>query len=261
MTKYKESLIDQKFIKVDKVKISFFKFGNGPQKILILHGFGSSIKSWKKLITKFDPTKFTLYFPELPGFGQSEHPPKPWEVKDYTKFVQALIKQENLDLNFLICHSFGGRISIQLLTQDNNFQKAIFIAAAGIRPKLTFVQKLANKVGPILKPIKGFKPVQILLKNLRKLIGAGDYNKVQGTMKQTFINVVNTDLSESLPKIKTPVQLIWGDQDTLTPIYMGQKMKESIPNSELTIYQGKKHGLHLTDPARLHKDITSFLLN
>lgn len=259
MTKYKASQIDQKFITINKVKISFFKYGNGPKKILILHGFGSSIKSWKKFITKFDPTKFTLYFPELPGFGQSEHPPKPWQVKDYTHFIQSLIKQEDLDPQFLVCHSFGGRISIQLLAQKNNFQKAIFIAAAGIRPELTPIQKLANKLGPILNPVKKFKPVQSIIKNLRKLIGAGDYNKVQGTMKQTFINVVNTDLTKTLPKVKVPVQLIWGDQDTLTPFYMAEQMNQLIPDSSLQIYHGKKHGLHLTDPARLHQDITEFI--
>jgi pimeloyl-ACP methyl ester carboxylesterase len=259
MTKYKASHIDQKFITVNGVKISFFKYGNGPKKILILHGFGSSIKSWKKLIVKFDPKQYTLYFPELPGFGQSQHPPKPWQVKNYTSFINDLLKSQKITPEFLVCHSFGGRISIQLLTQKNNFQKAIFIAAAGIRPELNLIQKLANKIGPILNPIKKFKPIQSLLKFVRKIIGAGDYNQVQGTMKQTFINVVNTDLTKKLSHIKTPVQLIWGDKDTLTPLYMGQIMDEQIPNSNLKIYTNKKHGLHLTCPSRLHKDILSFI--
>lgn len=258
MTKYKASHIDQKFITIDKVKISFFKYGNGPKKILILHGFGSSIKSWKKLIVKFNPKAYTIYFPELPGFGQSQHPPIPWEVNDYTLFIQNLLTKQKLNPNYLICHSFGGRISIQLLTQKNNFQKAIFIAAAGIRPKLNLLQKMANKVGPLLKPIKKFQPIQFILKSARKLIGAGDYNKVQGTMKQTFINVVNTDLTQNLSHIQKPVHLLWGAKDTLTPLYMGELMNKLIPNSSLKVYPNQKHGLHLTIPTKLHKAITSF---
>lgn len=259
MTKYKISQIQQKFVEVNSVKVSLYKYGNGKKEILILHGFGSSIKSWKKLIVKFDPKEYSIHFVELPGFGQSQHPHKPWQVRDYTNFINNLLKQENLNPQYLVCHSFGGRISIQLLTQENNFKKAIFIAAAGIRPKLNIIQKISNKIGPILKPIKKFTPVQALIQVLRKAIGAGDYNKVKGTMKQTFINVVNTDLTESLKDIKIPVLLLWGDQDSLTPLYMGEQMNNEVPNSELKIYKGKKHGLHLTNPAKLHKDIISHI--
>lgn len=259
MTKYKESLINQKFVEVNKVKVSFFKYGSGKNEILILHGFGSSIKSWKKLIVKFDPKQFTLHFVELPGFGQSQHPPVPWQVSDYTIFIQNLLKKEKINPEYLLCHSFGGRISIQLLNDKHNFKKAIFVAAAGIRPKLNIFQKLSNKIGPVLKPIKKFTPIQKLIKLLRKAIGAQDYSKVEGTMKQTFVNVVNTDLSEKLASIDIPVQLIWGDQDTLTPLYMGQQMDELIPDSNLKIYKNKKHGLHLTNPAKLNQDIINFI--
>lgn len=259
MTKYKLSQIQQKFTQIDSVKVSLYKYGNGKEQILILHGFGSSIKRWKKLIVKFDPKKYTVHFVELPGFGQSQHPPVAWEVKDYTNFVQKLIKQEKLNPQYLLCHSFGGRISIQLLTQSHNFKKAIFVAAAGVRPKLNIIQKLSNKIGPKLKPIKKFTPIKKFIQLFRKLIGAGDYNQVEGTMKQTFINVVNTDLSESLKDINVPVLLVWGDQDTLTPLYMGEQMNQSIPDSELKIYHGKRHGLHRSNPAKLHKDIVNFL--
>lgn len=259
MTKYKVSQIQQRFVEVGSVKVSLYKYGSGKKEILILHGFGSSIKSWKKLIIKFDPKQFTIHFVELPGFGQSQHPPVPWEVQDYTNFIIQLLQQENLNPKYLVCHSFGGRISIQLLTQKHNFQKAVFVAAAGIRPRLNIIQKASNKIGPLLKPIKNIKPIQSLIKLFRKIIGAGDYNKVQGTMKQTFINVVNTDLTESLKDISIPVLLTWGDQDTLTPLYMGQLMHQLIPNSDLNIYKGKKHGLHLTSPVKLHSDIINFI--
>lgn len=245
---------------IDKVNIDLYTFGKGKEVILILHGFGSSIKSWQDLITQFDPQKYTVYFPELPGFGGSDHPPVPWKVQNYTDHINKLIQILPQRPTTLVCHSFGGRISIQLLSQpDTNFLKAIFVAAAGIRPKLTLIQKFSNKIGPRLNPIKKFQPVQEIIQILRKLIGAGDYNQVQGTMKETFVNVVNTDLTDQLSHIKKKVLLIWGDKDTYTPLYMGQKMNKEIPNSKLKIYPNMTHGVHLKAAKQLHQDIVEFL--
>lgn len=256
----KKSQLNKSQVNIDNTNIDLYTYGKGDDAILVLHGFGSSINSWQELIQQFDPTKYTIYFPELPGFGGSDHPPVPWQVSNYTSYIEQLVQKLPKKPIYLVCHSFGGRISIQLLSKSSpQFQKAIFVAAAGIRPKLNPIQKLSNKLGPKIKPLKKFKLVQKILKLARKLIGAGDYNQVQGTMKQTFINVVNTDLTDHLSAIKTPTLLVWGDKDTYTPLYMGQKMNAEIPVSQLKIYPNMTHGVHLKAAKQLHKDIVEFL--
>lgn len=259
-----ETSLPTKKISLNNVNLHYYTHGSGSEKVLLLHGFGSSIKSWQKFIQLFPEQQYTVLFPELPGFGGSSNPPQPWHVRDYTDFIINFCQQLNFSPKYLICHSFGGRISIDLLSRQNslNIEKAAFIAAAGIRPKLTIFKKIIPIIGKCLGFIKKIPLIGKIYSNLvqkfRKLIGAADYNLVSGTMKQTFTNVINTDLSHKIPKIQIPVHLFWGTHDTYTPLYMGQKIDQLLPNSQLHIYNGKKHGLHLTMPDQLYQDITQF---
>ena len=253
-----------KKISLQGVDLSYYSHGTGQVKVLILHGFGSSIASWENFISFFPKDKYTVIFPELPGFGGSSNPPTAWQVADYANFIEDFIQSIQFKPDFLICHSFGGRISIELLSRSNpiQFQKAAFVAAAGIRPKLSLGRKIISWFGKSLNflktvPLIGTLYTKIVVK-FRKFIGAADYNQVSGTMQQTFINVINTDLTSKMPDIKIPVDLFWGTHDKYTPLQMGKTMNQLIPNSNLHIYNNKKHGLHLTMPEQLYSDITKF---
>lgn len=50
-------------------------------------------------------------------------------------------------------------------------------------------------------------------------------------MRQCMVKAINEDLTELLPKIRQEVLLIWGDQDTATPIRDAHIMEEKIPTA------------------------------
>lgn len=241
-----------------------YKFGSGPKGILVLHGWGSSIKSWSNLLTQFDPQKFTTYFLELPGFGESTEPNTAWNVDNYVSFVEKFVSELPTPPAYLLVHSFGGRLAIKWLALKSNhsFTKAIFIGAAGIKPRLNFRQKITQTVAPFFKSfakIPGFKKFYNFVRRLvYKFIGSSDYLNVEGTMKNTFINVIGEDLRGLLNQIKIPVRLIWGKHDSFTPLWMGQVMKNSIKNSELIVLDDAKHGLHLQKPEVLVQNVADF---
>ena len=62
-----------------------------------------------------------------------------------------------------------------------------------------------------------------MIKQYRRLIGAYDYNKLAGNMKQTFENIVSSNVEPLLPSINTPVLLVWGTKDVLTPVKMSKE--------------------------------------
>jgi pimeloyl-ACP methyl ester carboxylesterase len=173
-----------------------YNFGEGPTVLLVLHGWGSSIKSWEPLLEQIDATKFTVYFLELPGFGDSKEPNEGWFVSDYLAFVKKF--SQNLNPTYLLVHSFGGRIAIKWFTEkDCPIQKAIFLGAAGIKPELNKLQKLSKRIAPYAKKMSKVKFLVPIYKIAQKLIykihGSGDYLKVKGVMKKTFLNVIDED--------------------------------------------------------------------
>ena len=49
--------------------------------------------------------------------------------------------------------------------------------------------------------------------------GSEDYKKLSGAMRATFVNVVNEDLRRYLRDIKSPSLMIYGENDSDTPVY------------------------------------------
>ena len=67
------------------------------------------------------------------------------------------------------------------------------------------------------------------------------------------------DLTELLPKIRQEVLLIWGDQDTATPIRDAHIMEEKIPNCGLAVIPGTGHFSFLEKPAQFRGIMEAYL--
>ena len=97
------------------------------------------------------------------------------------------------------------------------------------------------------------------LENLRSKHGSADYNAASPMMRQCMVRVVNEDLTELLPQIKAPVLLIWGSNDTATPLADGRLMEEKIAGSGLVTLEGAGHFSFLDQPFVYRRVLQSFL--
>ncbi|MDE5981582.1 MAG: alpha/beta hydrolase, partial [Duncaniella sp.] len=62
-----------------------------------------------------------------------------------------------------------------------------------------------------------------------------------------------------MPSIKAPTLLIWGENDTVTPLYDAKKMESLIPGSGLVSFPGCGHYSFLDNPAQFAAVLRSFL--
>lgn len=60
-------------------------------------------------------------------------------------------------------------------------------------------------------------------------------------MKQCMNLALAEDMSAYLPKIRASTLLIWGENDTATPLTDGQKMEKLIPDAGLVVLKGAGH--------------------
>ena len=60
-------------------------------------------------------------------------------------------------------------------------------------------------------------------------------------MKQTMINLINSDKNLSLEKLLTPATIIWGEKDRTTPLWMGHDLHRKIRNSNLKVIKNAGH--------------------
>lgn len=251
---------------INNIKTNYIVQGSG-ETILLLHGWGTNITLFQPMIAHLS-AHHTVYALDLPGFGETSEPPFAWSVNDYADFVFAFLKKMNLTKVMLLGHSNGGRIITKMVTRNPlpiEVPKIIFLGAAGIKPKKTFRQKLKVRTYKIGKSILQLKPIQVLypdaLENMRKRSGSADYNAASPLMRQVLVKTVNEDLTHLLPFISSPTLLIWGENDTATPLPDGQKMEQLIKGSGLVTVKNAGHYVFLDQMALVHKVLDSFLEN
>lgn len=58
-------------IPINEDQINLYKWGTGPKKMLLVHGWSSHSFRWKKYIDKFDLEEYTIYAFDCPGHGLS----------------------------------------------------------------------------------------------------------------------------------------------------------------------------------------------
>ena len=76
---------------------------------------------------------------------------------------------------------------------------------------------------------------------LRRRYGSADYARLNENMRRTFSKVISQDLYPFLKDIQAPTLLVWGSEDTETPLWMGEQMEKAIPDAGLVVFEGRTH--------------------
>lgn len=249
---------------VNGIKINYEQKGEG-ELIVLLHGWGSNIKLFANLIELLSK-KYMVVAMDMPGFGESEEPPSAWCVDDYAKFVIDFLSDYDTKKVMLLGHSFGGRVIIKLNSRNDlpfEITKVILVDSAGILPpksnKKSFRTYYYKAGKAILSTGIAQKIASDALENFRKKMGSADYAAASPLMRQVLVKTVNEDLEPLLPNIKCPTLLVWGVNDTATPLSDGEKMEKLIPDAGLVKLENAGHYSFLEQQYTFNKVMCSFM--
>jgi pimeloyl-ACP methyl ester carboxylesterase len=103
------------------------------------------------------------------------------------------------------------------------------------------------------------KTADKVIDKMRAGKGSADYAAASPTMRAILSKVVNEDLKHVMPNIKAPTLLIWGENDTATPLSDAKTMEKLIPDAGLVSFAGCGHYSFLDNPVQFAAVLTSFL--
>ncbi len=235
--------------------------GAGPV-LLFLHGWKDNLHTFDG-ITPLLSIRYRVIRIDLPGFGESETPPTAWGLDEYIKFVKEFIFKLNIQIYAMVGHSFGGRIILK--SQIHNLflvKKIILIGAAGVTKRNTLRNSCYKAIAKVGGLITFIPPLIFWREKLRKRMYShvgSDYLGV-GDLKQIYLKVIEEDLAPMVHTITKPTLLIWGSNDTQTPLVDGQLLAKLIPNSILEIITGASHFIHREKPEQVAQLMRKFLL-
>lgn len=249
---------------INGIKINYEEKGEG-ELIVLLHGWGSNIKLFANLIELLSK-KYKVVAMDMPGFGESQEPPSAWCVDDYADFVIEFLKAYNTDKVMLLGHSFGGRVIIKLNSRENlpfEISKVILVDSAGILPPKSNKKSFRTRWYKFCRSILSTKLMQKIapeaLEKLRVKYGSADYVAASPLMRQVLVKTVNEDLEPLLPNIKCPTLLVWGVNDTATPLSDGEKMEKLIPDAGLVKLENAGHYSFLEQQYTFNRVMCSFM--
>jgi pimeloyl-ACP methyl ester carboxylesterase len=248
-------------VNVGGLEVFYYDGGQG-EPALFLHGWGVDHSLYLPMLEHLSK-RMRVVAPDMPGFGQTKEPKTPWDAHDYARFTLAFAQAVGLENPVLLGHSNGGRVILKLLggmEQDAlRPPRAVLMDASGLKPKRGadyYAKVYAYKAGKWL-----LKPFPALYRRLTQNAGSADYRAASPVMRGTLSKLLAEDLTACLPNVRVPTLLLWGEQDTATPLWMGQLMEKRIPDAGLVVFPGGSHYGFLEHWAQCARVLDSFLGN
>ena len=251
------------FTEIMGLKTEYEIWGEGDIPVLLLHGWGASFDTFRGIVSALSD-RCKLYAVNFPGCGNSQVMPEPWNLDDYCEFVLEFVKSMGHKNPILIGHSHGGRVTMKLTADGKlNPPKIVLLDAAGLIPKKSFKQKAKARNFKIIKKVltlPGLKnKTEGLLQKAREHYGSADYKAAPEVLRKTMVSLVNTDIRDILPNIKCPSLLIWGENDTATPLDDAKTIEKLIPDAGLCVIKGTGHFSFCEKPYEAHAILRSFI--
>lgn len=200
-------------------KVQAYSWGNGPKKILFLHGWQSHSFRWKNYIEALDKNEFTVYAFDAPGHGLSSG--KLLHVPLYSEVVKSFIEQIG-KVDSIVSHSIGGFTALYTLHHHPQLspEKLVVMAPPGEASEFFSFYMATLSLST--------KSVDLITTQFTKVVGKHpSYFSAKQFAKSLQINGL----------------LIHDEEDDETSVQNSKNIHQAWKNSELLITKGTGHNL------------------
>jgi 2-hydroxy-6-oxonona-2,4-dienedioate hydrolase len=239
-------------------KFAYIEEGTG-EPIIALHGLFGALSNFGDFIEHFKQN-YTVVVPMLPLL---EMDLLHTSVSGLEKFVQKFIEHRGYKNVHLMGNSLGGHVAlVHILKHPQNIKTLILTGSSGLfengmgdsYPKRGDREYMRKKTeytfyDPKMATEELVDEVFEITNNRLKVI------KIIALAKSAIRN----NLGDELKSIQQPTCLIWGQDDKITPPFVGEEFKKLIPNSELFFIDKCGHAPMMEVPAEFNALLSNFL--
>jgi pimeloyl-ACP methyl ester carboxylesterase len=246
---------------IDHLTINYEAVGDGPV-VVLLHGWGGCIASMGP-IREARRAEYTVVSVDLPGFGESETPTDVWSTEEYGRCIRELLAEAGHDdVLCVVGHSFGGKVAVHLALQGAvRVRSLMLVGTPGARLPLS--EETQRRIARVKRGKKFARmlpgPIRRSIEAHYAKLGSEDYRNASGTLREILVKSVNEDIRDVLPGITVPTLLVFGANDTATPVEIGRIMEDKIKGSGLVVMENSGHFPYLDEPAAFNAVARSFL--
>ena len=237
--------------------------------LVLVHGFLGSSIMWQPQIEHLK-RYYRVITPDLPGFGKSKKIKPHNNINSMAKTVLNCLKEKQIEKFYLLGHSMGGMIVQEMAKLAG--EKIIKLICYGTGP----IGNIPSRFETIDESRKKLKKngLEITAQRIAKTwfveeAKAKYFYLCNEAGKNTTIEAADNALIamktwsglKNLKNIKNFTMIIWGDQDKAYNFDQVDTLNRNITNSDINIFKGCSHNVHLEMPNEFNKCIINFLDN
>jgi non-heme chloroperoxidase len=264
----------------DGTSIFYKDWGHG-QPIVFCHGWPLSSDAWDEQLLYFGMKGYRVIAHDRRGHGRSTQTWQGNDMDTYADDLADLLDKLNVENAVMVGHSTGGGEVTRYLGRHGSRRVAKAVLVSAIPPLM--LKTPSNQAGT---PLAAFDEIRSGVATNRSQyykelavpfhganrpgahVPAGLMEQfwllsMQAGIKPAYdcIKVFSeTDFTQDLKKITTPVLIIHGEDDQIVPIDASARAAVRILKSaELKVYAGASHAIPLLNAERFNADVLSFV--
>jgi pimeloyl-ACP methyl ester carboxylesterase len=222
---------------IDGVATAVIEAGDGPPLLLLHGGIECGGAMWAPVITQL-ARHHRVVVPDVPGLGRSAPVPR-LDVDTFARWLTALAETTGLDSPTIVAHSLIGSLAARVAARHGLAGPLVAYAAPGVGPyrmplRLRYVA-VRFAIRPTARNSERFARFALLDLDATRRRDPGWYDAfeaytqararqrhVKRTMRRLVAAEATPIADDELARIDVPTTLLWGRQDRMVPLAVGE---------------------------------------
>ena len=247
------------------------QYGSSGPNLIVIHGLFGNADNWHSVAQAL-AEHFTVHCIDLPNHGESSS----MTDATYPKMAQAVLdwaKSQSIDTFYLLGHSMGGKVAMQMaaMAVPEQIEKLIVVDIAPVDYQPSHIRILEGLKAVDDAHIRSRKEADLLLSQYESNLAVRQFllkslirNETGYTLCLSVSNIANsyaTILQKPIIKtaVNTPTLFIKGEKSDYIVADYQADIITSFPNTSFKIISGAGHWLHAEKPLPFISLVKRFL--
>jgi 2-hydroxy-6-oxonona-2,4-dienedioate hydrolase len=247
----RQTSLSSHWVIVDGWTMHYQTAGSGQQSVVLVHGLTVSgnylLPTAMKLLNNF-----TVYLPDLPGFGASEKPQRILSIVEMAETLKAWMDAVGLERVYLLGNSLGCHtIAAMVSRYPERVAGTILVSPVGDPGGRNLLRLLMRALNDYVR-----EPRSLWVVMFQDFLRAGFRRTIL-----TLRNMQQFHLEAWLPQMHVPALVVRGGRDRIVPRWWTDRVVELLPQGRLAVIKDAAHVPNFSHPARLTALVRAFVEN
>jgi pyruvate dehydrogenase E2 component (dihydrolipoamide acetyltransferase) len=254
-------------VTVEAGTLRFLRTGEGGEPLVLLHGFGGDLNTWLFNVEALAADR-AVYALDLPGHGGSTKQVGDGELGFLVAALRGFLDSQGIERAHLAGHSMGGLVAAALAIEDPGRVLSLTLvdsAGLGAEINLDYIEGFVVASGRReLKPVlqRLFADPDLVTRQM--IDDVLKYKRLDGVQEalRALADRLFADgrqqrvLTGELQSVRSPMLVIWGNQDQVIPVDHANAAPES---AETKVLPGAGHSPHMEAAGDFNRTLEGFL--